>query len=137
MFGWLTRKTRRETLKRKMPRILHAYTALNATYPEKIMDTSWLPADKQTMIEIFKIAWLQANSSETRNWIETGWTLLGWFQDGVGDIPIDVRTPKDTPLDKYLEISTQKHEWLNVVLAECELRAREKEQFKTAHQLIR
>jgi hypothetical protein len=34
------------------------YVALLKAYPHHVVDVSWLPADKQKMIEIFKISWL-------------------------------------------------------------------------------
>jgi hypothetical protein len=47
------------------------------------------------MKDVLKLIWLQASNDEARDWVETGWYLLGSFQDGVGQIPITVfrKTP--------------------------------------------
>jgi hypothetical protein len=96
------------------------------------MDASWLPASKQQMIEVFKLAWLQAENESSRNWVEVGWDLLAWFQEGVGETPINIKIPKDTPLMQYAELSKRHDKWLRLVFAEAEPLALERERFKKA-----
>lgn len=48
----------------EMTRIVDTYVALLEAQPHHVMDASWLPADKQKMIEIFKISWLASNERD-------------------------------------------------------------------------
>ena len=68
MFGWLRKNKPRqvsaEKMSQEMTRIVSTYVALLKAHPHHVMDASWLPADKQKMIEIFKISWLAGNVGE-------------------------------------------------------------------------
>ena len=117
----------------ELQRILPAYVALQTAYSDCVIDASWLPVEKKQMVEIFKLSWLRAPTDETRNWIETGWAFLPFFQDGVGNTPISLRIPKNTPVDEYVELSKTRDRWLELVLAESEILARERDCFKKAN----
>jgi len=80
IFGWFRQRTRERELNKSLseavPNILSAYGDLLAKYPAAIMDASWLPVNKKTMVAVFKLAWLGATTDQARNWIEVGWALL-------------------------------------------------------------
>ena len=109
MFGWLRKNESRqvfaEIMSQEMTRIVKTYVALLKAYPHHVMDASWLPADKQKMIEIFKISWLAGDvrdNDEMRKAAENWWCLLSHFQPGVGAVPIDVEISADNPTVKEL-----------------------------------
>ena len=137
MFGWLKRKrserTGNDDLVEAVPTILSAYGELLAKHPSAIVDASWLPVSKKTMIEVFKIAWLNTKSSEARNWIEVGWALLPNFQDGVGDVPIKPETPKNLPLEETIARLDMFVMWGKLVDAEGTIKQRDRDEFKKAN----
>jgi hypothetical protein len=103
MFGLFNRKRPEQTSNRPseaVPGILSAYGELLTQHPSAMMDASWLPVNKKAMVEAFKIAWLNAKSSEARNWLEVGWALLPNFQEGIGNVPVTPETPPDLPLEE-------------------------------------
>jgi hypothetical protein len=124
-----------ENLEADAPRILREYATLHEDFPGCVIDSSWLPADKQKMIDVLKLTWLQAKSDHARNWVETGWQFLSWFQDGVGQTPIRVlsKTPQNIPARQLVEYMEDQDRWLKLVFAEREVLAREIERFKAAH----
>jgi hypothetical protein len=112
--------------------ILANYSELHTDFAGCVIDTSWLPADKEKMKNVLKLSWLRANSDEARNWVETGWVLLSWFQDGVGRIPINVaaKTSAKLPIEWRIDYGKEKSRWLNLVFAESDALGREFDQFK-------
>jgi hypothetical protein len=130
MFGWLTKNKPRqvsaEKMTQEMTRIVSTYVALLKSHPHHVMDASWLPADKQKIIEIFKISCL-AGSEAAENW----WCLLSHFQPGVGAVPIDVEISNDNPTVKeWLERKERVEKWLEIAIAEDEKYEREIEFFR-------
>jgi hypothetical protein len=113
-----------EALEADALRILYEYSKLQADFPGCIMDTSWLPASKQRIKEALKLLWQCAENQEGRDWAEIGFSLLGWFQDGVGQTPITVKKPSHIP------ITLTENEWLIVALTENEALAVEFDHFK-------
>jgi hypothetical protein len=133
MFRWLgnkkIREVRAEKMSEEMTRIVNAYVALLKAHPHHVMDASWLPADKQKMIEIFKISWLAGDvpdGDEMRKAAENWWCLLSHFQPGVGAVPIDVEISKDNPTVKeWRERKARVEKWLEIATAEDEKYERE------------
>jgi hypothetical protein len=82
------------TIKANMGRILHTYAALMKAYPDHFMDVSWLPVDKQKMIEVFKLSWSLAGDDKGREIAEDWWHLLTRFQPGVGECPSPLKFQK-------------------------------------------
>jgi hypothetical protein len=78
-----------------LERMVHTYAALLKAHPRHILDASWFPSDKQTMIELFQKMWLAADKAEMRKMIEDWWCLLARFQSGVGGVPR--RPPQGAP----------------------------------------
>ena len=114
MFGWF------KSSKPKKPRdltvadigdILAKYGELLEKHPTAFMDESWLPVPKDEMRRVFKAAWKIAPTSEMRDYVEIGWTLLSMFQPGVGAVPLDAAMPRDVspesikPLERFVELS--------------------------------
>jgi hypothetical protein len=128
MFGWLRKNKSRplsaEQLSQEMTRIVNTYVALLKAHPHHVMDASWLPADKQKMVEIFKISWLAANArdnDEMRKAAESWWCLLSHFQPGVGAVPLDVKISKDNPTVKeWRERKERVEKWLEIATTEAE-----------------
>ncbi len=111
-------------------RLVHTYVALLQAHPHHIMDASWLPADKRTMIEIFKLS-LSASNEEIRKSAENWWGLLSHFQPGVGAVPIDIEISKDNPTVKeWRERKGRVEKWLEIAVAEDEKYDREIEFFR-------
>jgi hypothetical protein len=141
MFGWLRKNKPRpvsaEKLTQEMTRIVSTYVA--KAYPHHIMDASWLPADKEKMIEIFKISWLASNvrdNDEMRRAAENWWCLLSHFQPGVGAVPINVEISKDNPTVKeWRERKERVEKWLEIAIAEDEKYEREIELFRQQRQI--
>jgi hypothetical protein len=116
-------------------RLLERAVALIEGFPDCVIDSSWLPADKDNkMKDVLKLIWLQASNDEARDWVETGWYLLGSFQDGVGQIPITVfrKTPKNIPISRRIDLLEGQDRWHKRMLADGELLMRELDQFKQA-----
>jgi hypothetical protein len=109
-------------------------SAKTEDFPDCIIDASWRPADKEKMKVVLKLSWLQATNDKARNWVETGWYLLCCFQDGVGQIPIQVlrKTPKNIPIKRLISYVDEQSAWLQRMSAEGELLLRELDQFKRA-----
>jgi hypothetical protein len=124
-----------EQLEKDMPRILQEYTKCHTDFPGCVIDTSWLPADKKRMVEVLKFAWLRTKNDEARTWLESGWQFLSWFQDGVGDTPINVlsKTPAQIPPRQLAAYMKDQNRWLEIVSAESEILARECAHFKQVH----
>ena len=137
MFGWFKRTTpeRRSGshLAEAVPQILIAYGDLLAKHPSAIMDTSWLPVDKRTMVQVFKIAWLGAMTDEARNSIEVGWALLPNFQEGVGETPITAALPEDQPVEETIAALEKFNLWGKLVVAEGNIMQRDRDAFKKAN----
>ena len=113
MFGWLRRNKPKkyDTARQDTATwMVFTYIALLQTYPHHFMDTSWLPADKQTMTELFKLFWLEANN-EFRKKAENWWRLLARFQSGVGEMPMSFEILKDNPtVREFYEREAQSRE---------------------------
>jgi len=138
MFGWLRKNKSRqvfaEKMTQEMTRIVSTYVALLKAHPHHVMDSSWLPADKQKMVELFKISWLAGNArnnDEMRKAAENWWCLLSHFQPGVGAVPIDVEISKDNPtVREWRERQERVEKWLEIAVAEDEKYEREIEAFR-------
>src|SRR5262245_36680430 len=137
MFGWLKRTRRKrmpaDRLQAAVPEILSAYAALNTKYPSTMMDASWLPVDKEQMVEVFRIAWLRAKTAEARNSIERGWLFLPFFQVGVGESPIDLRIPSDGSPGEIIAAIDRLTPWEDLTSAELQVRRREIAEFRKAN----
>jgi hypothetical protein len=142
MFGWLWKnkptQISAENGSRKkaeeITRIVNTYVALLQAHPHHVLDASWLPADKQTMIEIFKLSWLAGNDKMRKD-AETWWSLLSHFQPGVGPVPIDVEISKDNPTVKeWRERAARVKKWLEIAIAEDEKYGREIALFRQQNQ---
>jgi hypothetical protein len=139
MFGWLKKNKPRqvfaEKIAQEMTRIVHTYVALLKAHPNHFMDASWLPADKQKMIEVFKISWLAGNN-EMREEVENWWCLLSRFQAGVGSTPISYEISKDNPAVKeWYKRQERVEPLLNIATAEDEIYEREIERFKVSNKM--
>ena len=134
MFGWLKRTRRKrlpaDRLRAVVPEILSAYAALHTKYPSAVMDASWLPVDKEQMVDVFKIAWLRAKTTEARKSIERGWLFLPFFQVGVGESPIDMRIPNDGSPGEIIAAIDRLTPWEELTAAEFRARRREIEEFR-------
>jgi hypothetical protein len=139
MFGWLKRTRRKrkrlpaDRLRAAVPEILSAYAALNTKHPSAMIDASWLPVDKEQMVEVFKIAWLRAKTAEARNSIERGWLFLPFFQAGVGGTPIDMRIPTDASPNEIVAAIHRLTPWEDLTVAEFQVRRREIHEFRKAN----
>src|SRR5215475_8497873 len=137
MFGWLKRTRRKrlpaDRLRAAVPEILSAYAALNTKHPNAMMDASWLPVDKEQMVEVFKIAWLRAKTTEARNSIERCWLFLPFFQVGVGGSPIDMRIPTDASPRETISAIDRLTPWEDLAAAEFRIRRREIHEFRKAN----
>ena len=68
---------------------------------------------------MIKKAWLKTNSDEFRDWLEGGWLFVSWFQDGVGQTPINIQTRgKSVPPRQLGALLSEQNRWLELVLAE-------------------
>jgi hypothetical protein len=125
-------ETEQETAE-NITRLVHTYVALLQAHPHHIIDASRLPADKQMMIEIFKLSLLAPNE-EIRKSAENWWCLLSRFQPGVGAVPIDFEISKDDPTVKeWRERRERVEKWVEMAAAEDEKYEREIERFKISH----
>jgi len=131
MFGWLGKNKAGQVSAEENMRILHAYAALLQAHPHHVLDASWLPADKQKMIEIFKLLLLAGPDDELRKKLENWWCLLSHFQPGVGAVLIDVEISKDNPTVKeWREREERVEKWLEIGIAEDEKYKREIDFFR-------
>jgi hypothetical protein len=123
-----------QTLPADALQILIDYSALQEDFPDCVIDTSWLPADKEKMKDVLKLSWLHATNDTARDWVATGWYLLSHFQDGVGQIPIPVyrKTPKNLPINRLIDHADEQGRWFDRMFADGELLAREFDEFKQA-----
>lgn len=111
-------------------RLVHTYAALLQAHPHHIIDASWLPADKPTMIEIFKLL-LSGPNEKIRKSAEDWWCLLSHFQPGVGAVPIDIEISKDNPTVKeWRERKERVEKWMEIGIVESEKYEREIEFFR-------
>ncbi len=92
------------------------------------------PADKERLIEIFKILWLAADVqdlNEMRETTENYWCQLSLFQPGVGGVPISFDISKDNPTVKeWRERKERVEKWLELANAEHEKYESEIEHFQ-------
>jgi len=139
VFKWLSRKWRDplsgNRLSDAVPQILSAYGELLTKYPSAIIDASWLPVDKKTMINVFKIAWLGAKTDEARNWIEVGWALLSNFQEDVGSRPITAELPDNLSLEESIAALDKYTLWAKLALAEGDIMQRGRDEFREANSM--
>jgi hypothetical protein len=111
MFGWLRKNKSKQVpvkMSQEMMRVLSTYLALLKAHPHRVMDASWLPAEKQKLIEIFKISWLAADrmgNDEMRKETEDYWCSLSFFQPGVGALLIDFENTGAMTLERALRLS--------------------------------
>jgi hypothetical protein len=130
MFEWLGKNKPTQPYADEATRMVVTYAALLQAHPRHFMDASWLPADKQKMIEIFKRLWLGANEEQRKN-VEDWWCLLSRFQTGVGAIPVAWEISEDNPIVKvWYERHAQVKPLLEIGMAENEIHQREILRFK-------
>jgi hypothetical protein len=123
-----------QTLPTDALQILIDYSALVEGFPDCVIDSSWLPANKEQMKGALKLSWLQATNAVARNWVETGWYLLSHFQDDVGEIPITVfrTSPKNIPIGRHIDFIEGQGRWHQRMVADGEVLMHELDQFKQA-----
>jgi hypothetical protein len=127
----LRKDNRRQALAEETMRILNTYSELLVAYPHHFLDASWLPADKQKIIEIFKVLLSSGPPDESQKKLENWWCLLSRFQPGVGAMPITYEILKDNPpVKEWYERIEQTERWLEIAVAELEVYEREIERFK-------
>jgi hypothetical protein len=68
---------------------------------------------------------------KSRNWIEVGWALLPYFQEGVGNRPITAELSEN--LEEALATLDKYNLWSKLVLAEGEIMQRDRDEFKKAN----
>jgi hypothetical protein len=118
----------------ELGRILHTWAALITTHPDHFMDVSWLPVNKQKMIEVFKLSWLLSGDDKGRKIAEDWWHLLTRFQPGVGEMPLVIDISKDNPTVKvWRERNALVTPLLEKAIAEVEIYNREIERFKASN----
>jgi hypothetical protein len=117
-----------ERLEKQTPQILKEYAKLNAKFHRCVIDISWLPADKQRIVEAIKFAWLTAKDDKTRARLERLWMFLSQFQYGVGAMPIRVFSRGSVKILRWP--SKEQERWFRMVSTESKFLAREREQFK-------
>lgn len=85
--------------------------------------------------KVIKLAWLQTESEELRSWLEAGWYFLSWFQEGVGQIPINLRgkTPSTIPARQLSAFNNERSRWLDLIISEGEVLTRERDRLKKAN----
>jgi hypothetical protein len=133
MLEWLKRTLASE--KPKMPQTvdeaMSAYRDLLVKYPIAIMDVSMLPIPKKQMKLLLKALYAKVPTAELKSYIETGFTLLSNFQEGVGPTPIDGGAPFNGKLPTQAEIANLEKwlAWEKVSMAEAEALTAEWKQF--------
>lgn len=131
MFGWPRKNKPGQVSAEENMRILQTYVALLQAHPHHVLDASWLPADKQKMIEIFKLLLLGGPDDELQKKLVDWWCLLSHFQPGVGAVPIDVEISKGNPTVKeWRERKERVEKWLEIGIAEDEQYESEIELFR-------
>ena len=133
MVGWLKRTLGSEKPKtpKTVDEAMSAYRNLLVKYPIAIMDVSMLPIPKKQMKVLLKALYAKVTTTELKNYIETGFTLLSKFQEGVGPTPIDGRTPFSGKLPTQTEIADLEKwmAWEKLSLAEAEALSAEWERY--------
>ena len=101
---------------------MSAYRDFLVKYSIAMMDTSMLPIPKKQMKVLLKALYAKVATAELKNYIETGFTLLSKFQEGVGPTPIGGRAPFKGKLPTQAEIAhlEQWMAWEKVSIAEAE-----------------
>jgi hypothetical protein len=117
-----------ERLEKQTPQILKEYAKLHAKFPRCVIDMSCLPADKQRIVEVIKLAWLTAEDDKTRAQLERRWMFLSQFQYDVGATPIQVFSRGSAKISRWP--SKEQERWFTIVSTESKFLARECEQFK-------
>ena len=138
MFGWLKNFTKskvpREELTDSMTRAVSVYASILNSYPHHIIDSSWLPANKDNMIRLFKMlinAGEHFDDETHRETTENYWSMLSRFQTGIGGVPIDVEIAKDNPtVAVWRERAARVGKWLEISNAEAEKYEREIEELR-------
>jgi hypothetical protein len=101
MFDWLkpkgqqAKRPRTLTTAADVVEVLGQYGELLEKYPSAFVDETWLPVPKDQMRLAFKAALKFAPNEQMREWVKIGWTLLHWFQPGIGPTPLEGKPPKD------------------------------------------
>jgi hypothetical protein len=117
-----------ERLEKQTPQILKEYAKLHAKFRRCVIDMSCLPADKQRIVEVIKLAWLKAEDDKTRVRLERHWMFLSQFQYDVGATPIQVFSRGSAKISR--RPSKEQERWFRIVSIESKFLARECEQFK-------
>lgn len=141
MFGLWRKKTTNkqtpETLPEQVTRMIGVYSSILNTYPNHVIDASWLPTNKETMAQLFKTiitSGAHYGNEEHRKTTEGYWRLLSHFQPGVGSVPIDTEISKDNPTVAVWEERAQRLlGLLETAIAEGERYEREIEQLRQQH----
>ncbi|WP_162244589.1 hypothetical protein [Afipia sp. Root123D2] len=121
-----------DRLRENIPQILDTYTNLIIKHSGEIIDSSWLPVSKEQMIEIFKSMWVNAETEDHRDAVESLWSSLSFFQEGVGSTPITppIENVKDMPIEKMSEALGKYLPWSDRVSSDMLAIRREREAFK-------
>lgn len=116
---------------------MSAYGDLLVKYPIAIMDVSMLPIPKKQMKVLLKGVYAKATRADLKEYIETGFTLLSKFQEGVGPTPIDGRAPFKGKLPTQAEIAHLEKwmAWEKASLAEGEALSGEWKRFLAARRM--
>ena len=138
MFGWLKKKTAKQATSEPFAdsasRAISVYGSILNSYPHHIIDASWLPAQKESMIQIFKLLIAGGQKFENQNHrdrTESYWSMLSRFQPGVGSLPIDVEISRDNPtVAVWRERAARVEKWLEIANAEAEKYEREIERLR-------
>lgn len=81
-------------------------------HPGCYIDECWLPLPKPDMKTALKILWVASRSNiEVRTTVEMAWSLLSFFQPGVGNTPI---APAISPGSSPEEVATRLGPYLQI-----------------------
>ncbi|MCV0387073.1 MAG: hypothetical protein K5821_11670 [Nitrobacter sp.] len=121
-----------DRLRENIPQILDTYTSLVVKHSGEIIDSSWLPVSKEQMIEIFKLMWVNAETDEHRDTVESLWSSISFFQDGVGSNPISppIENVRNMPVEEMSEALRKYLPWSDRVSSDMLAIRREREAFK-------
>jgi hypothetical protein len=89
-----------------VPEILARYGDVLASGQSVYLDENLLPVKKPLLKAALKAGWVMAKTEQQREWIRVGWIFLSTFQPGIGDDPVDGKTPPDASPEEVLRLLT-------------------------------